>query len=193
VCVVLVVACGGFYVFSQDTGESRTLDRFGAILNPEADQAFKERRFKWRTAWAEIDQHPQGFGLGAANERANQKSFSFDTHFLSVDNSYLKIAYEQGLAMALLLVVAILSVFVSLAVRGLSASDPYRSAVAIGGAGVTLAFGLELNFETIYMASSSALAAWLLIGLGLRHAYSQQRSRDGEPAAAAGPSVPTTA
>lgn len=164
---VLVVALAGTASFALTVGgREDTGRRYGAILSPGGDASVEGRVFKWRAALDDIDRRPFGNGAGTAG-RTQAKFGRFRTvGGLDIDNSYLKMAYEQGLPILLLWAAGVLLTLAAIATRATSTTDPLRAAVGVGAC-ATLASMLALFLIGDYIEGLPALAGWILVGLGL--------------------------
>jgi hypothetical protein len=140
--------------------------RYANILDPTADKAFQERTYKWRDALNDVDRHPWGQGLGTAGISQVQYGRFVSLGKSDVDNSYLKIALDQGIAMVLLYVGALLLLLGGLIRRAIAAESPEAAALAAGSAGALAAF-LVVMSTGVYIEGLTALAAWIVIGLGV--------------------------
>jgi hypothetical protein len=140
--------------------------RYANILNPTADQAFLERTYKWGDALADVDEHPWGQGLGTAGISQVELGRFVSLGKTDVDNSYLKIALDQGIALTLLYVAGMLLLLAALARRAIAAATPRAAAVAAGSAGALAAFMLVIA-TGVYIEGLTALATWLVVGLGI--------------------------
>ena len=110
--------------------------------------------------------HPFGLGLGTAGI-VNASHGRFRTvASLSLDNSYLKVAYEQGWIVFAYFVVAVLALLVSLAVAAIRSRSREISAPAIGAVGA-LASMLVSFYTGLYIEGLIALAGWILVGVGM--------------------------
>jgi hypothetical protein len=142
--------------------------RFSAILTPERDQSFQARLDVWRAVWAEVDEHPLGFGLGKATP-----DFAGFERFESVgtDNvvsSYLRVAYEQGFVYGVLFIAALLLVMMGFLREATLAVTPLSALCSVAAAGALAGWGVMLNFESPYIGIGAAAGAWVVVGLGLR-------------------------
>ena len=157
----------GALQFTGATGDStRAKSHFQLILTPKQDPAYKRRMYKWNTALADISRHPLGKGLGTAG-RVQQKYGRFlNVASYNVDNSYLKMALEQGFWVMAFFIAALVALLFSLCRRALLEPDRERAGIAIGGAAALLSMGLLMIFA-VYIEGLPALFAWLLVGLGV--------------------------
>jgi hypothetical protein len=166
---LLVAAIGATALVAVSAGEeSRLRDRFEAVFDPGSDPAFEEREARWGGAWVQIEEKPGGHGLGTASLNAAGRERFAREGITSVDNAYLKIAYEQGVTVAALFIMLLVVLLGSLVWAALVAKRPWEIALALGGAGALLGYAIQLNFETIYIETPTALTVWLVVGLGLR-------------------------
>lgn len=156
--VVLYPATAG------DTPEKR--DRYKYVLTPGRDASFQERRFKWDSALRDSGRHPLGHGLGTAGIRAGNQRFLTTATGGDVDNSYVMVAYEQGIAAMVFLIAALVMLLAGLIRRSVWTLSPERAAVAIGAAGTLVAL-MVMFMSRLYIESLSSLAAWLIVGLGV--------------------------
>jgi hypothetical protein len=161
-----------------NTPEKRA--RYEKVLSPSTDASFQERRFKWSSALRDSTHHPLGHGLGTAGIRAGNQRFIPTATGGDVDNSYVMVAFEQGVPAMIFLIFALGLLLVGLMRRAVWTKSPERAAVAIGAAGTLAA--LMLMFVTrLYIESLASLSAWLIVGLGVAQFTRVER----EPEAAA--------
>lgn len=155
----------GAVAFSLTVGPTDRADRYGAIFDPSRDAAYQDRVYKWRTAIREIDTHPFGHGAGTAGRVYERYGRQETIASYDIDNSYLKVAYEQGWFVMVLFVAALLLLFFGLARRAVLTRDEARAGPAIGACGV-LAGLLVLFMVGVYVEGLPALAGWVMVGLG---------------------------
>jgi hypothetical protein len=84
-----------------------------------------------------------------------------------VDNSYLKVAFEQGFVVTVFFMVAMVLLLVGLARRALVALEPARAGPAIAACGTLVAM-LVLFFIGNYVEGFPVLAGWVMVALGVR-------------------------
>jgi hypothetical protein len=166
VAAVAVLGVGVLQFSGATGGDTRAKSHFGLILTPTQDPAFKRREYKWNTALADVAKHPMGQGLGTAGRVQRQYGRFMNVASYDVDNSYLKIALEQGLWVMVFFGVALAALLFSLARRALLVRDRERAGVAIGGAAALLGMAI-LMFFAVHIEGLPALFAWLLVGLGV--------------------------
>ncbi len=188
--VALVLGCGGV-AFALTASDPAARSRYERILDPSSDVPYAIRVAKWEDAFDDIERHPFGQGLGSAGD-INQRSGRYlSIASVNLDNSYLKIAYEQGLAVMAYFVVALLLLLASLAVGGVRARSADTAAPAIGAAGA-LASTLVSFYSGLYIEGLSVLGAWLIVGIGMSRLVSfpaaGPAAAEADPARAAAPS-----
>jgi hypothetical protein len=153
VAVVLFAALG-----SNHTG------RYSALLHPKNDDSFSLRTYKWRAAIRDIRAHPAGYGVGSAGfEHARYGRF-YLTSNLTIENSYLLIAYQEGFIVMTLFAVMLLALVASLAVRTVSARSRAKATLAVGPIGSLLSF-MVIMISSANVEGFPALWTWLLVGL----------------------------
>ena len=188
-----VVAAGGVGAFAFTLGgKAETNTRYSILLRaPTQDPSYQARLFKWRDALDDIRHHPFGQGLGVSGRSQKRYGQYVNISSLDVDNSYLKIALEQGFAVLLLYAVGYVMLLVGLARRALFDLPGPQAGLAIGAAGVLVAFAIFM-FAGTYIEGLPALAAWMLVGLGTAATVqgaprSAREAAGDEPPAAAQP------
>jgi hypothetical protein len=162
-------------------GSESSRDRYLMVLQPTHDAAFQARLLRWRTVLGDIDRHPLGQGLGSAGRVQRQRGRFANISSYDIDNSYLQIAYEQGLGAMLLFAAGALALLVSLARRAALTRDRGRAGVAIGACGALAAYLLMLPTGS-YIEGLGTLAAWMLVGLGVgQFAYDDETPASAYP------------
>jgi hypothetical protein len=165
--VALVLAIvGGTALFTVVLSEDEA-ERYGAILSPRGDNAFEARLIRWEAVLEELDDHPLGVGLGTGGRLANEAKVPIVTlGRYSIDNAYLKIAYEQGFPVLALFIAAMLALLLGLARRAVRVrAGPVRG-MAIGAAGA-LASALVIFFFSIMVESIAIMYLWIAIGCAI--------------------------
>lgn len=158
----------GAIAFSMSAGNSDAgFQRYSALLSsPTSDYSYQARLVKWRSAFDDIRAHPFGQGLGTSGE-AHLKYGRFVTvSSLNIDNSYLKVALDQGFAVMVLYIATIAGLLIGLARRAVTATERERAAAIVAGAGSLGALAVLLPIGT-YMEGLPALAAWIVVGLAV--------------------------
>lgn len=162
--VGLIVAFGALAAVSPDPTVSER--SYQTILDPSRDAAYQERLYKWSVAWREADQRPFGHGLGTAGVLALSYQRFPTVGANDVDNSYLKVAVDQGLFGLALFAAALIALLIGLVRRSLRTHDPQRAALGAAGAGVTASF-MVVMWSGNYLEGMPAVTAWLIVGLGV--------------------------
>jgi hypothetical protein len=140
--------------------------RYSRILHPSQDFAYAVRQAKWSDALDDIDRHPFGQGLGSAGFAQVQEGPYLNIASLNIDSVYLKIAYEQGLAVMVFFVAAFVLLLLRLGLGAIASTDREIAALAIGGAG-SLAAMLVTFYSGTYTEAPPVVTGWLVLGLGL--------------------------
>jgi hypothetical protein len=168
VLVIMLAACvGAAAAFSITLGDKPdTAERYSNILHPGRDASYQARLVKWRTALDDIEDAPLGYGIGSAGR--GQKRFGKTQNISSdsIDNSYLKVAFEQGFVIMIVLAGGLVLILLTLLRGGATLSDAARAGPAIGASGTLVAMAL-LFWVGNYIEGLPALGGWLLVGLGL--------------------------
>jgi hypothetical protein len=166
VVALLAVALLGAGAYDLTVGGSgKQSTRFASIFAPEHDLAYTLRQQRWSEAWKDIQDHPWGHGLGTSGgAAAHNPSGPVITPY--IDSSYLVVGLQQGLAIMLLYVFALLSLLIALARRASLIRGTKRTFLAIGACG-TLTAMLVLFYAGIYSEGAYIAGAWLIVGLGV--------------------------
>jgi hypothetical protein len=166
VTAMILAFAAGTFAFGFTGGGSAKSSHYAAIFNPSKDLSFAQRQQSWSLAMEIAKRHPFGEGLGTVGA-VRQTHPSFDAiESGDLDSSYIKVALEQGIPVLAFLVMALLVLWFGIARRAVLTSDPARAGPAIGAAAVLAAL-LVLFYVGDYIEGSSALAGWLLVGLGV--------------------------
>jgi hypothetical protein len=161
---VVAAAAVAFVFVSDNPGTS---ERFERILNPGQDAAFQSRLMKWDDAIDEVGGRPLGLGLGTGGSAQLTSGPYLTIASYNLDNSYLKIAYEQGFAMMILFAAVLAALLWRLLRGGVAANDQETAWNAIG-AGAALAGIAVLFYTGLYIEAAPAYVLWAIVGLGLR-------------------------
>ncbi|MDX6587875.1 MAG: hypothetical protein QOI31_2348 [Solirubrobacterales bacterium] len=151
------------------------LDRYDAIFDPSEDPAYLRREQKLAAALPEIAEHPFGHGLGTASLNYSLRPDFIDIASFSLDNSFLRIAYEQGVIVALLLGASLLALLLRLSTGSVRVQSRDAATIGIGAAGALASTGV-LFYSGMYNEDLLALGAWMLIGLGVAFVAREERS-----------------
>jgi hypothetical protein len=138
--------------------------RYTNLLTPSQDEPIQERLNKWRTTLTALRGRPFGYGLGAANPRVIPHRFA-DVAYYEVDNSFLMIAYDQGIAAMIVFAVAMLLLLVELLRHAVWTRGPDSSVLAAGAAGTLVAMLIEFMTAN-FVATPPVVAGWMVVGLG---------------------------
>lgn len=160
--IALIVAGGFVYPAVVDNPEQR--ERYENILTPEQDLPFQERLTKWRQVLAEVDGQPFGFGLGAGNMSIDKRFVDIASQ--NIDNSFLMIAFDQGLAVMALFILTLLVLLFELIRHSVWTRAPGEAAFAAAGAGTLVALMVEFVSANYYTAHP-VIAGWMIVGLGV--------------------------
>jgi O-antigen ligase len=168
VLAAVVVLIGGgatAIALSGGTGNEAT-KTFAVVLHPNDDAAYRARVAKWDEALRAIRKQPMGHGLGTANQLQEQQGRFISVGSFSIDNSYLRVGYEQGILPALIYIAGLLALTLALIRRAAITPDPARAGPALAAAGAMVAYVVVL-YPSNAFDGYTALAAWLLAGLGI--------------------------
>lgn len=162
--------CAGAVIFEATAGRSeQSTDRYAALLRPSTDPSYIARTYKWRAAVQDIDRRPFGQGLGASGNTQRVYGRYVNLSSYSIDNSYLKIALEQGAAVTLLFVVGLLLLLYDLVKRALLTIEREAATMLIAASAALVAM-MILFFVGAANEGSTVLAGWILVGLGIGQA-----------------------
>ncbi|WP_205698103.1 O-antigen ligase family protein [Conexibacter sp. SYSU D00693] len=157
-------AVGGFALTLGD--KSDTGNRYEAILNPTSDASYQARLFKWDKALSDIDDHPLGHGMGTAGRSQSFFGRFYNIASFDIDNSYLKVGYEQGTAIMVFFGLSMLLMLLGLSRRAAASRRVAAALPMMGAAGSLLAIAI-LYFVGTYIEDLNALTGWIIVGLGL--------------------------
>jgi hypothetical protein len=165
--VVLGLTAGGVAAFTWTVGDSpRSVERYKALFNPTQDIAYQDREIKWKQVVDDVDRHPFGHGMGSAGRAQQEHGRFVDVATFGIDNAYLKVAFEQGWGAMLLFAAATLLLLGGLVRRAVTTVDRARAGPALGACGALISL-LVLSFAGVYIEGLPALAAWMLVGVGV--------------------------
>ena len=164
---VIVIAGGAAAAIALSGGSSNeTTKKFTVVLHPTSDAAYQARVAKWDETLREIRKEPMGHGLGTANQLQQQQGRFVSIGSFSIDNSYLRVGYEQGTLPALIYIAGLLTLTLALIRRAAITPDPARAGPALAAAGAMAAYVVVL-YPSNAFDGYAALAAWLLAGVGI--------------------------
>jgi O-Antigen ligase len=165
---LITVAAAGGTVFVLGESDPERLDRYANILSPDEDPTYIQRELKWEQVLPAIQDRPFGHGLGTGGSGQATVGSNVELSELNIDNSYLMIAYEQGIPVMVLFVVVLLGLLVSLAVASLRTRSREAAALGMGACGTLIS--IMISFYTgLYVEVIPIATAWLIVGLGLSY------------------------
>ena len=178
-----LIGVGAVVAFETVVGDNpEKVQRYKNILDPKHDYPFQQRVFKWQNAFASVEDHPFGRGLGTGGSNAHLQRFPGPASD-EVDNSYVKIAYEQGVMVMVLFIVGLLLLLATLVRRAIWTRSSQKAAIAIAASG-TLASFMACLVGGLYVNRLAALGAWMIVGLGLAQFARVEPEGDAAPEAA---------
>jgi O-antigen ligase len=163
---VVLIGGGGAAIALSGGNSNATTKKFTVVLHPNEDAAYQARKEKWDEALRDIRKQPMGHGLGTANQLQQQQGRFVTIGSFSIDNSYLRVGYEQGILPALLYIAGLLALTATLIRRAAITPDPARAGPALAAAGAMVAYVVVL-YPSNAFDGYTALAAWLLAGVGV--------------------------
>ena len=167
VAAVVVLVGGGAAAIALSGGSgNETTKTFTVVLHPNDDAAYRARVAKWDEALRAIRKQPMGHGLGSANQLQEQQGRFVSIGSFSIDNSYLRVGYEQGIVPALLYIAGLLALALALIRRAAITPDAARAGPALAAAGAMVAYVVVL-YPSNAFDGYAALTAWLLAGVGI--------------------------
>lgn len=161
--LLLTASASIVYPAVVDNPEKRK--RYENVLTPSEDLPFQERLTKWRATLDALKDEPFGFGLGAGNPIAIRHRFADIGHF-EIDNSYLMVAYDQGLVVMAFFIVAMLVLLFELLRFAVWTRGPGQAALAAGAVGTLVAMLVEFMGAN-YIVAPPVVAGWMIVGLGV--------------------------
>jgi hypothetical protein len=179
------------FAFTIGSSDQASQQRYRAIFDPQSDVAYEIRMQRWESVLAEADDHPFGEGLGTAGGATARYGRYRTLGAGNFDSSYLKIALEQGLVVMAFFIAALGLLLAGLAWRAIRTPDPVRAGLAIGASGVLAGMMVLFYFGT-YIEGLTALASWILVGLGVAQFSSRPVERGAVPARPPAPASATS-
>jgi O-Antigen ligase len=165
VMALVVTAIVGYAGVSVATSDGGPAAHYTVILTPGHDPAYQARQLKWREAIAAIRAHPGGLGLGSAGGVAERTSRFDSVGAHRIDNSYLMLAYQQGVGVLAVFVVGLVLLLGTLARAATRGADPQLAALAAGGAASLAAFA-AIMYTGDFVEGFNGLTAWIVAGVG---------------------------
>jgi hypothetical protein len=185
VAAVLTVTISAAVVYPAVIDNPEKRKRYSNILTPEQDVPFQERVLKWNDTLAALKGHPFGFGMGAGNGSAIPHRFA-DISNLAIDNSYLMIAYDQGIVVMAFFVLTLFVLLFELLRHAVWTRGPGGAALATAAAGTLVAILVEF-MSANYVATRPIIAGWMIVGLGVAQFGSRRPGAAAEPQRALAP------
>jgi hypothetical protein len=184
--LVLVTAAaivGGGLAFVA--GSAGQLGRYTHIFSCQREISCVYRTEKWDEAMPGIERNLFGHGIGTASaDPALRGPAELTPAVYNLDNSYLKIAWEQGIPVLALFVAGIGLLLARLSWGATRVRDREAAAMGIGAAG-TLASGLACFYAEMFVENIQVVGMWVIVGLGCAFVLSEERKqRAGRPARA---------
>lgn len=176
VAVTIMIALAGSVVaFAITLGDKPdTRERYTNILDPQRDASYQARLVKWRTALDDIEREPLGHGLGSAGRAQQRYGATTNVSSDSIDSSYLKVAYEQGFVIMIVLAGGLVLLLLTLVKGAAIETDPAAAGPALAAAGALVSM-LLLFWVGSYIEGLPALGGWLLVGIGIGCARAHAR------------------
>lgn len=154
---VLAAMYGGLEVAGRASPELAA--RAGGVLQPLSDDSVTKRLGTWGDTLAGLPDRPLGRGVGAVGAARAEE----DRRRTTTDNSFLKVAVEQGVVVAALLVAALVGAVALLASR-LRRLRGERRAVGVAALAGFVSF-LALSTTGEYVEQPGKVVAWGLLGV----------------------------
>jgi hypothetical protein len=169
-----VVVAGAAGTALAARASSVTQERATGFLNPLDDESMRLRLETWRASVREVGEHPLGTGLGTVG-RASSLS---GEPTVTADNSFLKIAREQGLPVALFFGLGLVALCSSvvLALRRVGGSRRALATAALGG---FVGFLVMCVFGE-FVEQPGKVVAWALLGLAVAGAHAAPEGSRGD-------------
>ncbi len=135
--------------------------RTSGIADPFGDASTRMRAASWRRSLDEIRHHPLGTGVGTVGSASGVAGGSV----IITDNSFLKVAREQGIEGVLLFIAGLTTLGAAIARRigSLSPGPRAIAASALGGVGAFLVLCIFGEF----IEQPGKVVAWTLLGLAV--------------------------
>lgn len=160
----LALILGAAVVYPAVVNNPEKQKRYENLLSPSEDTPFQERLNKWSATLDAIEQRRWGYGLGAGNPTTVSHRFA-DIANYEIDNSYLMIAYDQGLLVLGLFAAAMLVLLVELLRHAVWTRGPGGAVLAAAGAGTLVSLLAEF-LANDFVYAPVVVAGWMIVGLG---------------------------
>lgn len=165
VAVLAVAGGGGAFLIATD-GDTTRLERYSTLTSPGSDESIVARTVKWEQVLADAEDKPLGHGVGTAGSRSQQFSRFVTFKDVYVDNSYLTIAYEQGLTVMGLFMAALALLGLGAARRAVRTEHRWEAAWGIAATGALVGFAVMLATGP-YLQELTAFYSWFIVGIGM--------------------------
>jgi hypothetical protein len=167
---LLLATYGGVLVASKASPQLH--DRVSGILDPLGDKSVELRFENWGKVLRAVGHEPLGHGVGAAGSA----SAPTRAQFVTTDNSFLKVLYDQGVIGFMLFVGGVLAAVVLLARRLRRAEGESRAVGLAALAGFVTFLGISMAGE--YVEQPGKVIAWGLLGVAAAQALRDPRGVD---------------
>lgn len=165
IAAALLLIVGGSVIYPAVVDNPTKRKRYENILTPSQDGSFQARLTKWHTTLRQLRGKPFGFGLGAGDPISVPHRFN-DIGAFEVDNSYLMVAYDQGLVVMAFFIAAMLVLLVELLRFAVWTRAPGPAALSTAAVGTLVAILIEF-MSADYIYARPMVAGWMIVGLGV--------------------------
>lgn len=140
---------------------------YTALLHPGRDPSVIARKAKWAEAFRELRGHPFGYGMGSAFYLSTVSGHpATNVGSEAIDNGYLYVALEQGLAVMGLFIAGLLALLYELGRGALAAQERFSATLGIGAAGLLVSL-LISSIAVVPGQGPRLLTPCIILGLGL--------------------------
>ena len=143
--------------------------RVTGFVDPFDDESMRLRLDTWRDSTREVARHPLGAGLGTVGRASSLTG----EPTVTADNSYLKIAREQGPVVSAVFVVGLAALLAAVMVA-LRRAPASADAIVIAALGGFTAF-LVMSVFGEFVEQPGKIVAWTLLGLAVAEAQGTVR------------------
>jgi hypothetical protein len=165
-CAALFVVVAGATVVTS-TASPQVRQRVDAVLHPESDLSLRMRLDTWDRMVHSSVEHPIGSGLGTVGRASGLGGAATVT----ADESYLKILYEQGIAVGIVFLAGMLAACAAI-VAGLRRCASEARPVGIAALSGFVSFLVLAAFGE-YVEQPGKALAWTLLGVAAWQAHNQ--------------------
>jgi hypothetical protein len=144
--------------------------RYPALLHPGSDESYRTRTKTWSAVITDLEHHPFGHGLGTAGPIQQKSGREVTLGSQPIDNSYLETAYQQGIWVAVLLLIAIIVLVAGLVHRALVLDDPERAGLALASVAALASWAFIISTGD-YIDGPLGLFAWIAAGMGTAQCF----------------------